>query len=231
MQDKRGISGPLIPWTAVTQAFICNFILTVWGGKGPRCSQSWCQFSPSPFPFISGIPARPILTIIGVFPLHNWHFSMAGAWQTLHSKHLVIDWVSGRRNPAVYHPSSVDAGDWWSSVCVSALQIFLRAVICFLFYITRNRWCISMRLCLVDQVTSKYTRHFPKVRRNWYDSLLEIPTFCFDKHRCKQKFLLLLMTQQKKKKKRKLNQKEKPKTHGFSCLFFLFPLGKRNLFL
>lgn len=111
MQDKRGISGPLIPWTAVTQAFICNFILTVWGGKGPRCSQSWCQFSPSPFPFISGIPARPILTIIGVFPLAQLTFfygwSLANSPQQTFS-HRLSFWL---QKPSGL--SSKLGGCWW----------------------------------------------------------------------------------------------------------------------
>lgn len=209
MKAKRVISDPLILWIAVTQAFIWNLILTVWGWKGPKSYKSWYQFTRLSFPFIPVIQLRSLFTGIRVFwlaYLYLLSFTWLELGELITSKHLVIDLGSGFRNPVFYYSSLVDVVNWCSLVCVCTLKILLTAEICYLCYVTRNWWYLLVRFQPIDQMTSEYTRNFQRVMSNWYDSLLEIPTFCFDKRWLKQKFLLLLMGRKKKKKrKRKLN--------------------------
>lgn len=79
----------------------------------PRCSlwEAGASSVLSLFPSSLGSQEGLFSPLLEFFPLHNWHFSMTGAWQTLHSKHLVIDWVSGCRNPVVLSPRLSRC--WW----------------------------------------------------------------------------------------------------------------------
>lgn len=123
MWDKRRISGPLIPSTAVTHLFVISF-LQCGEGRDQVVTKAGVSSVLPLFPAALASQESLFSPLLAFFPLHNWHFSMTWAWQTLHSKHLVIDWVSGSRNP-VYNPSLVEVGDWWSLVCVNTVQIFL----------------------------------------------------------------------------------------------------------
>lgn len=123
MWDKRRISGPLIPSTAVTHLFVISF-LQCGEGRDRVVTKAGVSSVLPLFPAALASQESLFSPLLAFFPLHNWHFSMTWAWQTLHSKHLVIDWVSGSRNP-VYNPSLVEVGDWWSLVCVNTVQIFL----------------------------------------------------------------------------------------------------------
>ena len=67
--------------------------------------------------------------------------------------------------------------------------------------------CHQKVMIRIGEVSSHWPDDFQRHKKlskgheQWYDSLLEIPTFCFDKHWWKQKFILLLMVEKKKRRK------------------------------